>query len=136
MKLEATPNFIFSSFLKVKIGYFCSEAFTLSYQGFCVCAVIYEVFQGTSKYISSPVANVVFSTEVELPMVTICNKLRMGSLPGNLTRKKLVSGNFFPDDQSIVDIDEEIEKAIQEYNYFLNLTGKLLRLFDKVVISN
>ena len=93
------------------------------------------MFQGTSKYISSPVANVVFSTEVELPMVTICNKLRMGSLPGNLTRKKLVSGNFFPDDQSIVDIDEEIEKAIQEYNYFLNLTGKLLRLCDKVVIS-
>ena len=93
------------------------------------------MFQGTSKYISSPVANVVFSTEVELPMLTICNKLRMGSLPGNLTRKKLVSGNFFPDDQSIVDIDEEIEKAIQEYNYFLNLTGKLLRLCGKVVIS-
>lgn len=66
-----------------------------------------------------------FSTEVELPMVTICNKLRMGSLPGNLTRKDLVSGKFFPDDPSIVDIDEMIEKAIQEYNFFLNLTGKL-----------
>ena len=49
----------------------------------------------------------------------------MGSLPGNLTRKDLVSGKFFPDDPSIVDIDEMIEKAIQEYNFFLNLTGKL-----------
>ena len=69
----------------------------------------------------------VFSTAVELPMLTICNKLKMAAylLPGNLTRKDLVSGKFFPDDTSSVDIDQKIEKAIQEYNYFLNLTGKL-----------
>ena len=94
-------------------------------QGFCVCAVIYEVFQGTTKYIASPVANVVFSTEVELPMLTICNKLKMGPMPGNLTRKDLVGGKFFPDEPSGVDVDEMIGKAIQEYNYFLNLTGRL-----------
>ena len=131
-KLEATPTFIFSSFLKVmKPERFKVLRLSFSSQGFCVCAVIYEVYQGTSKYISSPVANVVFSTSVELPMLTICNKLKMAAylLPGNLTRKDLVSGKFFPDDTSSVDIDQMIEKAIQEYNYFLNLTGKLYKLF-------
>ena len=89
-----------------------------------MCAVIYEVYQGTSKYIASPVANVVFSTEVEMPMVTICNKLKMGALPANLTRKDIVGGKFYPDDPALdIDIDEMIEKASQEYNYFLNLTG-------------
>ena len=89
-----------------------------------MCAVIYEVWQGTTKYISSPVANVVFSTSVELPMVTICNKLRLGPLPANLTRKDLMDGKFYPDDLSLIDdIDETIERAMNEYNYFLNLTG-------------
>ena len=90
-----------------------------------MCAVIYEVYQGTSKYISYPVANVVFSTEVELPMVTICNKLKMGDLPANLTRKEITAGKFHPDNPDLpdVDIDEMIAKASQEYNYYLNLTG-------------
>ena len=93
-----------------------------------MCAVIYEVYQGTSKYFSSPVANVVFSTEVELPMVTICNKLKMGDLPANLTRKEITAGKFHPDNPDLpdVDIDEMIAKASREYNYFLNLTGNSL----------
>ena len=93
-----------------------------------MCAVIYEVYQGTDKYISSPVANVVFSTEVELPMVTICNKLKMGDLPANLTRKEITAGKFHPDNPDLpdVDIDEMIAKASREYNYFLNLTGNSL----------
>ena len=96
-----------------------------------MCAVIYEVWQGTTKYISSPVANVVFSTSVELPMVTICNKLRLGPLPANLTRKDLMDGKFYPDDLSLIDdIDETIERAMNEYNYFLNLTGNN-HLYDK-----
>ena len=83
------------------------------------------MFQGTSKYLSSPVANVVFSTSVDLPMVTICNKLKLGPLPGNLTRRDLMAGKFYPDDSRLnMDVDEAVGRAFQEFNYFLNLTGK------------
>ena len=84
------------------------------------------MFQGTTKYISSPVANVVFSTEAELPMLTICHQRGLGPMPGDLTKRDLIHGKFFPDDSSDdFDVDQMFEKAMQEYDYFLNLTGKM-----------
>ena len=42
-----------------------------------------------------------------------------------------MDGKFYPDDLSLIDdIDETIEQAMNEYNYFLNLTGNI-HLYDK-----
>ena len=98
-------------------------------QVFCFCVVIYEVVSGTQKFFSAPVANVVFSTEIEMPMVTICHtphELKMGPLPGNLTYRDIVDGNFYPNETSSTfdNIDDIIQKAMKEHNYLLNLTEK------------
>ena len=59
-------------------------------------------------------------------MITICNKLKLGRLPGNLSDRDLKGGKFFPDNPSPdFDIDVAIEKAYEEFNYFLDLTGSL-----------
>ena len=59
-------------------------------------------------------------------MITICNKLKLGRLPGNLSDRDLKGGKFFPDNPTPdFDIDVAIEKAYEEFNYFLDLTGSL-----------
>ena len=61
----------------------------------------YEVYRATLKYLSSPVANVVYTVETELPMVTVCNgvyDVKYGPMPvtlGDLTYR----GKYYPDDK-------------------------------------
>ena len=68
---------------------------------FCVCVVSYEVYRATLKYLSSPVANVVYTVETELPMVTVCNsvnEVKFGPMPvkeGDLRWK----GKFYSNDK-------------------------------------
>ena len=89
--------------------FFITEGFSQSYyldckvalQVFCVCVVSYEVYRATLKYLSNPVANVVYTIETELPMVTVCNAVPdvlMGPLPmkQNYLRWK---GEFYHDDK-------------------------------------
>ena len=89
--------------------FFITEGFSQSYyldckvvlQVFCVCVVSYEVYRATLKYLSSPVANVVYTVETELPMVTVCNgvyDVKYGPMPvtlGDLTYR----GMYYPDDK-------------------------------------
>ena len=59
--------------------------------------VVYEILIGTLKYISSPVANVVYTVETELPMLTVCadHKSPIRSpLP-----KGFEKGEFYPTDK-------------------------------------
>ena len=70
-------------------------------QVFCVCVVTYELYRATLKYLSNPVANVVYQVETELPMVTVCNSVPdivFGPMPvkQNDLRWK---GKFHPDDK-------------------------------------
>ena len=102
-KVRFNPISIFSSVLKVStkiIQYYLQCTATLL-QVFCVCVVSYEVYRATLKYLSSPVANVVYTVETELPMVTVCNsvsEVRFGPLP---VKHSLMSwkGKFYHDDK-------------------------------------
>ena len=59
-------------------------------------------------------------------MITICHgphAMKMGPIPGNLTYKDIVSGKFYHNETSTSDdIEDNIEKAMKEYSYFLNIT--------------
>ena len=60
-------------------------------------------------------------------MVSICHTttaMKIGPLPGNLTWRGLLKGNFYPNKNSSAfsDVEDIIEKAMKEYNYLLNLT--------------
>ena len=74
---------------------------TVNLQVFCVCVVTYEVYRATLKYLSNPVANVVYTVETELPMVTVCNSvvdIHFGSMPVKTNDLKW-KGKFYPEDQ-------------------------------------
>ena len=51
--------------------------------------------------------------------------MQMGPLPGNLTYVDIVRGKFYPNEtitSAIGDIEDNIEKAMKEYSYLLDLT--------------
>ena len=35
--------------------------------------VVYQLYEGTKKYLSKPVATKIFSKEVELPYISVCH---------------------------------------------------------------
>ena len=52
---------------------------------FCIVVVIYEIYVGTNKYVSVPIASKIYSTEVELPFISICQRFfdyRMAKVKG------------------------------------------------------
>ena len=56
-------------------------------------------------------------------MITICHvshAMKMGPLPGNLTYGDIVKGRYYHNSS----IEDDIEKAMKEYNYLLDLTEK------------
>ena len=40
---------------------------------FCLSIMTYQLYEGTKKYLSKPVATKVFSKEVELPYISVCH---------------------------------------------------------------
>ena len=48
----------------------------------CALVLSYEVIKGTLKYLDGPVANKIYTTEAELPVIAICNqkKFRLGTI--------------------------------------------------------
>ena len=40
---------------------------------FCLSIMAYQLYEGTKKYLSKPVATKVFSKEVELPYISVCH---------------------------------------------------------------
>ena len=84
-RLLFSPVTIFSSLLKI----------------FCVCVVTYEVYRGTRKFLSNPVANVVYTVETELPMLTVCSavkEIKFGPMPVSSDDLRW-KGKFYPDDK-------------------------------------
>ena len=92
---------------------------------FCILVVIWQVWEGTSKYLAAPVANKIFSAEAELPVITICHRkksLRMGTKLG-LTYEDFKDGKFLPYDSENISAEELFEEAIAEHYYLLDSTG-------------
>ena len=52
---------------------------------FCIVVVVYEIYVGTNKYMSVPIASKIYSTEVDLPFISICQRFldyRMANVKG------------------------------------------------------
>ena len=64
-------------------------------QVFCVSIVIYEIYIGTEKYLSNPVANVVYTLQTELPMLTVCPEAVRNFVPP----RHILDGEYYPDDK-------------------------------------
>ena len=64
-------------------------------------AVLRQIYLGTDKYLSSPVANVVYTVETELPMLTVCPEHRSETRFGPMSVKpeQLIRGQFYPDNK-------------------------------------
>ena len=103
-----------------------------SNKGFCVLMVSYEIYSGTRKFLSDPVATTSFSAEVELPRVTLCqyrsDSFKIGALPPfNLTFDDYVDGKFFPELNTTEQEAEEIfQKSFHDNYYLLDIRGRCL----------
>ena len=107
-------------------------------QAFCVLMVCYEIYIGTRKYISAPVASTSFSTEAELPSITLCqqrNSFKIGVLPPfNLSYHDYDSGKFFPHlNTSDLEAEEIFEKSFHDNYNLLDITGSDQKIFFKTL---
>ena len=59
-------------------------------QAFCLSMVLYEIYVGTVKFVSEPVASTGYSTESELPMVSLCQYRTVASLSNHLSNVSLL----------------------------------------------
>ena len=91
--------------------------------------VSYEIYSGTRKFLSDPVATTSFSAEVELPRVTLCqfrsSSFKIGVLPPfNLTFDDYMDGKFFPQQNtSQLEAEEIFQKSFNDNYYLLDVTG-------------
>ena len=72
--------------------------FVNSLRLFCLLMVIYEIYVGTKKYLSIPIASNIFSTEVEFPYISICQRFfhyRMATVQGILILFHTINENLY-----------------------------------------
>ena len=96
--------------------------------------VCYEIYSGTRKYISGPVATTSFSTDAEIPSLTLCqqkNSYKIGVLPPfKLTNDDYENGKFFPElNTSELEAEEIFQKSLNDNYYLLDITGLNNRIF-------
>ena len=99
---------------------------------FCVLVVTYEIYSGTRKFLSDPVATTSFSAEVELPRVTLCQyrsaSFKIGVLPPfNLIFDDYMDGKFFPEpNTSELEAEEIFQKSFNDNYYLLDIRGRFI----------
>ena len=103
-------------------------------QVFCLSMVFYEIYSGTRKYISGPVATTSFSTDAEIPSLTLCHQrglFKIGVLPPfKLTNDDYENGKFFPEpNTSELEAEEIFQKSLNDNYYLLDITGLNNRIF-------
>ena len=92
--------------------------------------VSFEIYSGTRKYLSHPVATTAFSTEVELPRITLCQlrgtSFKIGLIPPyNLTYSDYDDGKFFPDLNTTDAMAEDIfQQSLNDNYYLLDIRGR------------
>lgn len=105
---------------------FCLYIFDTSHQIICVSVVLYEIFIGTSKFLSEPVATRSFTTESDLPTLTICSRfydLRIANLYG-LDYGDYEEGKYVPDNFTMdKTLDEIFQESVNEAFFLLDVTG-------------
>ena len=132
MKIQNRIALILVSILKVTEASSIKQIIIGSNKGFCVLMVSYEIYSGTRRLLSDPVATTSFSAEVELPRVTLCqyrsDSFKIGVLPPyNLTYDDYMDGKFFPElNTSDWEAEEIFQKAFNDNYYLLDIRGRCL----------
>ena len=89
----------------------------------CFAIVVYEIITGTQRFLSEPIATKTYSTETELPTITLCPRLkdlRAANLYGLDYSNYMNDGKFVPDNFDKINktLDEIFQESINE-GYFL-----------------
>ena len=94
---------------------------------FCVIVVIWQLYQGTKKYLDTPVASKIYTQEVELPVITICHTKIGRKIAQNygLNYLDFMKGQFLPDDPVNKTAEEVFDKSTDYYYNLLDYTGFL-----------
>ena len=95
---------------------------------FCVLVVIWQLYQGTKKYLDTPVASKIYTQEVELPVITICHAkadLKIAKKYGLDYGDFVMLGKFLPDDPANMTADEVFNKSMDHYYNLLDYTGSV-----------
>ena len=105
---------------------------------FCLLMVCYEIYSGTRKYMSAPVATTSFSTESEIPSLTLCQRndqFKMGVLPPfKLTLDDYKNGKFSPElNTSEQEVEENFQKSLNDNYYLLDVTGSFHILYIIII---
>ena len=93
--------------------------------------VVWQVWEGTLKYMSSPVASKVYTKEAEIPVITVCHEddnLKIKTLHKLSFNRITKEGIFKPDLPVNMSFDEVIEEAMNHYYYLLDFSGNALSL--------
>ena len=92
--------------------------------------VFYEVYIGTRKFLSNPVATTSYTTDSELPMISLCqfrkSHFTIGYVvPHNMTYDHYRNGKFYSDyKDSHVSAEDVFERSFDDNYYLLDITGK------------
>ena len=104
----------------------------MDFQVFCLFMVSYEIYCGTIKYLSYPVATTTFSAEVELPRLTLCqyrsDSYKIGRVqPASLSFSDYMDGKFFPNvNTSDGEAETIFQDSIDDNYYLLDVRGILI----------
>ena len=94
---------------------------------FCLLVVAWQLYQGTKKYLTEPVANKIYSAQAELPVITVCHAdvdLKIHKTKG-MTYKDFKKGIFM----SILEkktAEEVFEEATDHHYGLLDYTGSII----------
>ena len=98
---------------------------------FCVIMVVWQVWEGTVKYMAAPVASKVYTKEAEIPVITVCHEDDNLKIPNlyKMSFKRITEEGIFKSDQPVNMTSEElIEEALNHYYYLLDVSGEALNL--------
>ena len=88
----------------------------------CTCVVFWQLYVGTSKYISHPHGVRTFSQQLQLPQLTVCHHwgvLGYDVNPLGLQVEEYIDQGRFGEDNN----EDVFTKATNQYYYLLDQTG-------------
>ena len=94
---------------------------------FCLLVVAWQLYQGTKKYLTEPVANKIYSAQAELPVITVCHAdvdLKIHKTKG-MIYSDFRKGIFMSIQENMT--AEEIVDEATDYHYgLLDYTGCII----------
>ena len=102
---------------------------------FCVIVVLWQLWQGTVRYLSTPVASKIYTEEAELPVITVCHEddnLKIANLHKLSFYQITEDGIFMPHEPVDMTAEEVIDEAMDHYFYLLDFRGMAFDTFSSI----